>query len=35
MDFLRSRQVLEKEINALTKARDLLVPRALNGEMAV
>jgi type I restriction enzyme S subunit len=28
-------QVLEKEINALAKARDLLLPKLINGEMAV
>lgn len=28
-------QVLEKEINALTKARDLLLPKLMNGEVAV
>lgn len=31
----RMRQVLEKEINALVKARDLLLPKLMNGEIAV
>jgi type I restriction enzyme S subunit len=34
-DSLNQKQVLEKQISALAKARDLLLPRLMNGELAV